>query len=64
MPVIGHCRKRTLFFLSTGRMIDALLTITVLPRVSEELLTRMMEGRSIKRVHWRVSDGDFGYAFD
>jgi type VI secretion system protein VasG len=45
-------------------MIDALLTITVLPRVSEELLTRMMEGRSIKRVHWRVSDGDFGYAFD
>ncbi len=45
-------------------MIDALLTITVLPKVSEKLLTRMLEGRSIKRVHLRVADGDFGYAFD
>ena len=30
---------------SGGRMIDAILTNTVLPRISEEFLTRMMQGR-------------------
>jgi type VI secretion system protein VasG len=49
---------------SGGRMIDAILTNTVLPRISSELLTRMMEGRSVVRVHVSVADGEFGYAFD
>ena len=49
---------------SGGRMIDAILTNTVLPRLSEEFLRRMMEGRTIERVHIRVDSGDFGYAFD
>jgi type VI secretion system protein VasG len=49
---------------SGGRMIDAILTNTVLPRISEEFLKRMMEGKSIERVHVRVDNGDFGYAFD
>jgi type VI secretion system protein VasG len=49
---------------SGGRMIDAILTNTVLPRISSELLTRMMEGRSVARVHVSVADGEFGYAFD
>jgi type VI secretion system protein VasG len=45
-------------------MIDAILTNTVLPKISEEFLKRMMEGKPIERVHVRVADGDFGYAFD
>jgi type VI secretion system protein VasG len=49
---------------SGGRMIDAILTNTVLPRISEEFLTRMMEGKAVERVHVCVSDGDFGYSFE
>ena len=49
---------------SGGRMIDAILTNTVLPKISEEFLTRMMEGRPIERVHVHVQDGEFGYGFE
>jgi type VI secretion system protein VasG len=49
---------------SGGRMIDAILTNTVLPRISEEFLRRMMEGEPVERVHVHVRDGDFGYTFD
>jgi type VI secretion system protein VasG len=49
---------------SGGRMIDAILTNTVLPRISEELLKRMMEGRPIERVRVDVAGSDFAYAFD
>jgi type VI secretion system protein VasG len=49
---------------SGGRMIDAILTNTVLPKISEEFLKRMMEGKPIERVHVRVENGDFGYSFD
>lgn len=48
---------------SGGRMIDAILTNTVLPKISEEFLTRMMEGKPIDRVHVKVEDGEFGYEF-
>ena len=49
---------------SGGRMIDAILTNTVLPKISEEFLRRMMEGKPIERVHVNVTDGEFGYAFE
>jgi type VI secretion system protein VasG len=49
---------------SGGRMIDAILTNTVLPRISEELLTRMMEGAPIERVHVTVDNEEFGYEFE
>jgi type VI secretion system protein VasG len=45
-------------------MIDAILTNTMLPAISRELLERMMNGTPIERVHVRVSDGDFQYRFD
>lgn len=48
---------------SGGRMIDAILTNTVLPKISEEFLTRMMESKPIVRVHVSVADGEFGYEF-
>jgi type VI secretion system protein VasG len=49
---------------SGGRMIDAILTNTVLPRISTEILTRQLEGRSIRRIELTAADGDFAYAFD
>jgi type VI secretion system protein VasG len=49
---------------SGGRMIDAILTNTMLPAISQEFLKRMMDGTPIGRVHVRVSDGDFHYGFD
>ncbi|HYE34301.1 type VI secretion system ATPase TssH [Methylocaldum sp.] len=49
---------------SGGRMIDAILTNTVLPKISQEFLTRMMEGNPIARVHVTVENGEFGYGFE
>ncbi|MGD7036389.1 type VI secretion system ATPase TssH [Methylotuvimicrobium buryatense] len=48
---------------SGGRMIDAILTNTVLPSISSEFLTRMMEGKTIERVHVGVANGEFIYEF-
>ncbi|MCM2369873.1 type VI secretion system ATPase TssH [Aporhodopirellula aestuarii] len=49
---------------SGGRMIDSILTNTVLPEISRELLLRTAEGREVSRVNLGVSDGEFAYAFD
>jgi type VI secretion system protein VasG len=45
-------------------MIDAILTNTVLPRISSEILTRLMDGRAPSKVEIGVADGEFTYAFD
>ncbi len=49
---------------SGGRMIDAILTNTVLPSISAELLTRMMDGRPVSKVHVGVKESEFVYDFD
>jgi type VI secretion system protein VasG len=49
---------------SGGRMIDSILTNSMLPAVSREFLTRMMEGKPVERVHITVDEGDFAYKFD
>jgi type VI secretion system protein VasG len=48
---------------SGGRMIDAILTNTILPRLSEEYLKRTIEGKTLGNVSMEVSDGEFGYVF-
>ena len=48
---------------SGGRMIDAILTNTVLPRISQEYLQRVIEGQPLKRVKLSVKDSDFAYEF-
>ncbi len=48
---------------SGGRMIDAILTNTVLPRISQEMLTHLMQGAPVSRVHVSVEGGDFAYSF-
>ncbi|TVS20488.1 MAG: type VI secretion system ATPase TssH [Planctomycetaceae bacterium] len=49
---------------SGGRMIDAILTNTVLPAISRELLNRMMAGSTPRRVQISVDGGEFAYCFD
>ncbi|WP_419656853.1 ClpV: type VI secretion system ATPase [Desulfosarcina variabilis str. Montpellier] len=64
--VIAHIVSRCTELESGGRMIDAILTNTVLPRVSREILTALMEGRSIARTHLCMDEekAGFAYAFD
>jgi type VI secretion system protein VasG len=57
--VVSRCTESE----SGGRMIDAILTNTLLPDVSREFLTRMLEGRPIERVKVGVRDGQFDYSF-
>jgi type VI secretion system protein VasG len=49
---------------SGGRMIDAILTNTVLPAISREFLTRTMAGAELTGVRLAVADGEFAYRFD
>jgi len=48
---------------SGGRMIDAILTNTMLPAISGAFLTRLMDGDPIARVQVGVAEGEFTYAF-
>ena len=43
--IVSRCTELA----SGGRMIDAILTNMVLPRISEEFLIRMMEGKAVWR---------------
>ena len=49
---------------SGGRMIDAILTNTMLPAISGAFLERMMDGGMVAKVDVGVADGEFTYAFD
>ncbi|MGC4088549.1 MAG: type VI secretion system ATPase TssH [Polyangiaceae bacterium] len=49
---------------SGGRMIDAVLTNTLLPQVSRELLLRALDGKTVSRVAVGVSGSEFTYTFD
>jgi type VI secretion system protein VasG len=49
---------------SGGRMIDAILTNTLLPQISGEFLTRMSEGHPTRVVSISVQGSGFQYAFE
>ncbi len=55
--------KRCTELESGGRMIDAILTNTVLPKISREYLTRLSENQPLNRIRLGVADGDFSYDF-
>lgn len=48
---------------SGGRMIDAILTNTVLPQISRELLMRMAEGTPLQAIEIDAVDDNFVYNF-
>ena len=49
---------------SGGRMIDAILTNSMLPAISGAFLQRMLEGGNVAKVAVDVKDADFTYAFE
>jgi type VI secretion system protein VasG len=57
--VVSRCTESE----SGGRMIEAILTNTMLPRLSRAFLERMMGGEAIARVSVGVSNADFNYMF-
>lgn len=58
--IVSRCQELE----SGGRMIDAIVTNTMLPDISNEFLRRMFEGQKVDRVAIDVQDNDFVYAFD
>jgi type VI secretion system protein VasG len=58
--VVGRCNEVE----SGGRVIDAILTNTVLPRISLEYLQRLAKGGAIRKVGLGVEKGEFSYSFD
>ncbi len=48
---------------SGARVVDAILTNTVL-KISQEFLTRMMQGDKIERVQVSIEEGEFKYGFE
>ncbi|TMM54133.1 type VI secretion system ATPase TssH [Sulfitobacter sabulilitoris] len=58
--IVNRCQELE----SGGRMIDAIVTNTMLPDISAEFLNRMMEGKTVSRVAIDVKDNDFTYSFD
>jgi len=58
--IVSRCRELE----SGGRMIDAIVANTLLPAISTEVLTRLMEGRAVSRIAVDVTGGEFVYAFD
>jgi type VI secretion system protein VasG len=57
--VVSRCTESE----SGGRMIDAILTNTMLPDISRVFLTRMIEGAPVTGVKVGVADAEFSYAF-
>ncbi len=58
--IVNRCQELE----SGGRMIDAIVTNTMLPDISAEFLRRMMEGQEVSKVVIDVTDGEFTYGFD
>ncbi|MGC1506790.1 MAG: type VI secretion system ATPase TssH [Sulfitobacter sp.] len=58
--IVDRCQELE----SGGRMIDAIVTNTMLPDISAEFLRRMMEGKSIDKVSIDVTDNTFTYSFN
>ncbi|KVN77239.1 type VI secretion system ATPase TssH [Burkholderia ubonensis] len=57
--IVERCRTIE----SGGRMVDAILTHTVLPRISQAILRAMLDGRALAAIEVSAADGQFVYRF-
>ncbi|WP_448213863.1 type VI secretion system ATPase TssH [Colwellia sp. MEBiC06753] len=55
--VVSRCTELE----SGGRMIDSILTNTLLPEVSHRFLNNMLEGKPLSKVEVRAENGEFHY---
>jgi type VI secretion system protein VasG len=58
--IVSRCNEVA----SGGRMIDAILTNTMLPDLSISLLNRQMSGETVEHIKVGVEGSEFTYAFD
>ncbi len=49
---------------SGARVVDAILTHSLLPSISSEFLNRLMSGAEVSKVHVLVEDSNFAYSFE
>ncbi|WP_034161127.1 type VI secretion system ATPase TssH [Sphingomonas sp. ERG5] len=61
--VVDHIVARCTEIASGGRMIDAILTNTMLPEMSVALLERKMRGEEVTRIRLSVEGDGFSYDF-
>jgi type VI secretion system protein VasG len=57
--IVSRCQELE----SGGRMIDSIVTNTMLPAISTEFLTRMLDGTTVERITVDVTAGEFIYTF-
>ena len=57
--IVNRCQELE----SGGRMIDTIVTNTMLPDISAEFLKKMMEGDTIEKVSIDVNDNKFTYKY-
>jgi type VI secretion system protein VasG len=63
--VVEAVRERCREVESGARNVDHILTGTMLPEISKEVLSRMAEGRAISRVHIKIDDkSQFAYELE
>ena len=62
--VMDTIKSRCIEIESGGRMIDAILTNTLLPELSRQVLNRKLEGNPLTRVTVTGNDSGFAYAFE
>ncbi|WP_126283180.1 type VI secretion system ATPase TssH [Burkholderia stagnalis] len=58
--IVERCRTIE----SGGRMVDAILTHAMLPRISRAILQATLEGRTLASIDVSAADGEFVYRFD
>lgn len=63
-PAVDLVIKRCNSADAGGRMIDAILTNSVLPVISRRHLEGLVEGQALQRIDLRVEDDDFTYEFE
>jgi type VI secretion system protein VasG len=57
--IVAQCRDPD----SGGRMIDNIITNSILPDLSRQVLSRMVSGEEMQKVTVKVDDGTFAYEF-
>ncbi|WP_281857810.1 type VI secretion system ATPase TssH [Litoreibacter halocynthiae] len=57
--IVDQCRDPD----SGGRMVDNIITNSILPDLSREVLSKMVAGKEISAVEVTLKDGDFEYNF-
>jgi type VI secretion system protein VasG len=61
--VLKHIGDRCTAIETGGRMVDALITNTLLPELSQEVLSRLLQNRPMLTARIAITDGRFAYEF-